>query len=74
MDAVARAAVVGAESTSDFKRIELEPWMQILPQIAFWIFFGVFLLVVARVIFMSRGQLRYMESLPLDHERPRHER
>jgi hypothetical protein len=57
-----------------FRRIELEPWMQMLPQIAFWIFFGVFLLVVVRVMFFtSKTELSHLESLPLDQERPRHE-
>ena len=58
-----------------FRRIELEPWMHLLPQIAFWIFFCVFLLVVVRVIFFTpRARLRHLESLPLDHERPSYER
>jgi uncharacterized membrane protein YraQ (UPF0718 family) len=57
-----------------FHRIELEPWMHILPQIAFWIFFGVFVLAVIRVILTPKARLRHLESLPLDHERPSYER
>ncbi len=58
-----------------FRRIELEPWMQQMPQIALWIFLAIFLLAVVRILLMPKAQLRHLESLPLDQdqERPRYE-
>jgi len=56
-----------------FRRLELEPWMAQLPQIAFWIFFVIFLLIVMRVLLMPKNEERHMEALPLDSEEPRYE-
>jgi len=44
-----------------------------LPQIAFWIFFVIFLLIVLRVLLMPRKEVHHMEALPLDSEKPRYE-
>ncbi len=57
-----------------FKRIELEAWLQMLPQIGLWIFIGVFLLVVIRILCKPRNEVRHMANLPLDPEKPTDEK
>lgn len=44
-----------------------------LPQIAFWIFFVIFIVIVVRVLLMPKAEERHMEALPLDPEKPRYE-
>ncbi len=57
-----------------FKRIELEAWLQMLPQIGLWIFIGVFLLVVLRIALKPRSEVNHMANLPLDPEKPKDEK
>jgi len=57
-----------------FKRIELESWLQVMPQIGLWIFIGVFLLVVIRILRKPRSEVRHLAELPLDPEKPHHEK
>lgn len=54
-----------------FKRIIYDDWTTIVPEVSFWLTFGVFLAIVARAIFLSKSSIEHLESLPFeDDERP----
>ena len=48
-----------------FKRIIYDDWTSIVPQLSYWLTFGVFLAIVVRAIFMRRSKVEHLESLPL---------
>ena len=51
-----------------FKRIIYDDWTSIVPQISFWLTFGVFLAIVARAMFLRRSTVKHLESLPLQED------
>jgi len=51
-----------------FKRIIYDEWTSIVPQISFWLTFGVFLAIVARAMLLRRSTVEHLESLPLQDD------
>jgi len=51
-----------------FKRIIYDDWTSIVPQISFWLTFGVFLAIVARALFLRKSTIEHLESLPLQED------
>ena len=49
-----------------FKRLELEPWHEVIPYVAFALTFGIFLLMVIRAIRMKKSAVDRMAALPLE--------
>ena len=53
---------------SEFHRITVENWQHILGIVSLMLFFCTFVLTVIRAVGMSRGNLRHVETLPLEEE------
>jgi hypothetical protein len=51
-----------------FKRVIFENWTEWIPELSFWLTFGVFLAIVLRVVVMKRGTIEHLENLPLEDE------
>ena len=49
-----------------FKRVQFESWSDIVPILAFFITFGVFIYFVVRAIRMKKSKVKHMSQLPLD--------
>jgi hypothetical protein len=49
-----------------FKRVLVEDWAQIIPIIAFFIFFIVFLAVTVRAMWMKESERDRLASMPLE--------
>lgn len=55
-----------------FKRIIYDDWTVIVPQISFWLTFGVFLAIVARAMFLRKSTVEHLESLPFENDETSH--
>lgn len=55
-----------------FKRIIYDDWTIIVPQISFWLTFGVFLAIVARAMFLRKSTVEHLESLPFEEDKATH--
>ncbi len=51
-----------------FKRIIYDDWTIIVPEISFWLTFGVFLAIVARALFLRKSTVKHLESLPFQED------
>ena len=49
-----------------WKRIVYADWAEVIPYIAFFLTFGVFLVLAVRTILMHRRQAERMANLPLE--------
>ena len=52
-----------------FKRLELEAWHEIIPFLAFFLTFAVFLTVTFRALFLHRESASRLAALPLERDR-----
>lgn len=55
-----------------FKRIIYDDWTFIVPEISFWLTFGVFLAIVTRAILLRKSTVEHLESLPLENDETPH--
>lgn len=51
-----------------FQRIIFEDWTEGIPELSFWLTFGVFLAIVLRALFMKKEKLQHLENLPLEDQ------
>lgn len=53
-----------------FKRVIFENWTEAIPELSFWLTFGVFLAIILRACFMKKEKLEHLENLPLEDQAP----
>lgn len=51
-----------------FKRIIYDHWTEVVPMIAFFATFAVFLGAFVRALFMKKDRIEHLASLPLDND------
>jgi hypothetical protein len=51
-----------------FKRVIFENWTGGIPELSFWLTFGVFLAIILRACFMKKKTLEHLENLPLEDQ------
>lgn len=57
-----------ATLASIFSRLQFEDWALVIPGIAFFIFFSVFLYIALRVTRMPRKKAKHLAELPFEED------
>jgi len=53
-----------------FKRLEYADWTGFVPEVSFWLTFGVFVVIAIRAIFLKKKKVKDLSEMPFQDETP----
>lgn len=54
-----------------FKRLEFADWTGFVPEVSFWLTFGVFIVIAIRAVFLRKRKVKDLSEIPFkEDEKP----